>query len=380
MNSPSIALTPEARDDVRRQVRAVLERTPAFGAMSAERRRNLASDLVQVLAYLADPAAGDRALRGVAAEVQGEPSPMVTQALQRMAPVARAQADDGPPIPQQPTKQSVTGAAIDKGTQAFKDLVGAVDFPAFVSGLIEGVFTSIVDSSIRQMEAYGELLANVTKSIQDFANDNITDGAARDYLMGQFPRALTLNRQGKGARLQANPSLDDENAPDLGAFVGLPGASVEDAESEAKLVQAAKLKMARARQQQLATMVVLGINRIVVTDGRINAKVVFDVKMSESADFQASAQYHDAKTHVDTEHTSSRSFWGTSRRSTSNVNTRVTTLDSNTKQEAHESIEAKAKLTGEVTVNFKSETFPLEKLASPDQLLSVASLSEQPKQ
>ncbi|MFH1465892.1 MAG: hypothetical protein ABIO70_16005 [Pseudomonadota bacterium] len=380
MRTTTNALTPEERDDVRRQVRAVLERTSAFGALSAERRRNLASDLVQVLAFLTDPAAGDRDLRDVAAEVQGEPSPMVSQALQRMTPVARAQADDSPPIPQQPTKGSVTGAAIDKGTEAFESLVGAVDFPAFVSGLIEGVFTSIVDSSIRQMEAYGELLANVTKSIQDFANDNITDGAARDYLMDQFPRNFTLNRRGNRAVLQQSPGLDEENAPDVGAFVGLPGANVDDEQAEAKLVQAAKLKMARARQQQLATMVVLGINRIVVTDGHINAKVVFDVKMSETADFKASAQYHDAKTHVDTEHKTKRSFWGTSRTSSSNVNTRVTTLDSNTSQQAHESIEAKAKLTGEVSVNFKSETFPLEKLASPDQLLSVSSLSGQPQQ
>ena len=39
--------------------------------------------------------------------------------------------------------------------------------------------------------------------------------------------------------------------------------------------------MARSRQQMLASMVMLGINRIVVTDGLINAKVVFDMRATD---------------------------------------------------------------------------------------------------
>ncbi len=43
--------------------------------------------------------------------------------------------------------------------------VESVDFPAFVAQLIEGVFDSIVDSSIQQMEAYEDLLKDVAGSI-----------------------------------------------------------------------------------------------------------------------------------------------------------------------------------------------------------------------
>ena len=46
---------------------------------------------------------------------------------------------------------------------------------------------------------------------------------------------------------------------------------------------AARLQMARSRQQLLSSMVILGINRIVVTDGAINAKVVFDFRASDEA-------------------------------------------------------------------------------------------------
>jgi hypothetical protein len=51
-------------------------------------------------------------------------------------------------------------------------LVDDVDFPAFVADLVKGVFGAIVDSSIRQMEAYGDLLKDVAKSIDEFAKDD----------------------------------------------------------------------------------------------------------------------------------------------------------------------------------------------------------------
>jgi hypothetical protein len=51
-------------------------------------------------------------------------------------------------------------------------LVDDVDFPAFVADLVKGVFGAIVDSSIRQIEAYGDLLKDVAKSIDEFAKDD----------------------------------------------------------------------------------------------------------------------------------------------------------------------------------------------------------------
>ncbi len=40
-----------------------------------------------------------------------------------------------------------------------------MDFPSFVSGLLNGVFGAIVDTSILQMDAYAELVAHASKSI-----------------------------------------------------------------------------------------------------------------------------------------------------------------------------------------------------------------------
>jgi hypothetical protein len=61
-------------------------------------------------------------------------------------------------------------------------LATAVDFPAFVAGLIDGVFQAIVKASIEQMDAYGDLLEGVARSVDQFARDNVSAGRARDWL------------------------------------------------------------------------------------------------------------------------------------------------------------------------------------------------------
>jgi hypothetical protein len=43
------------------------------------------------------------------------------------------------------------------------DLQGEVDFPAFVGGLVNGVFDAAVDASVKQMDAYGQLVGSVEK-------------------------------------------------------------------------------------------------------------------------------------------------------------------------------------------------------------------------
>jgi hypothetical protein len=62
------------------------------------------------------------------------------------------------------------------------DLAAAVDFPAFVAGLIDGVFQAIVRASIQQMDAYGDLLAGVARSADQFRKDNVSADRARDWL------------------------------------------------------------------------------------------------------------------------------------------------------------------------------------------------------
>jgi len=57
----------------------------------------------------------------------------------------------------------------DTNNDAGADDLEAIDFPAFVSDLIRGVFNALVDSSIKQMEAYADLLKNVAIAADKFA-------------------------------------------------------------------------------------------------------------------------------------------------------------------------------------------------------------------
>ena len=75
-------------------------------------------------------------------------------------------------------------------------------------------------------------------------------------------------------------------------------------------VQAARLQIAKGRQQLLASMVMLGINRIVVTDGLIHAKVIFDMRASDTAARTAKASMYDRQKQASMSRTSvSYSGW-----------------------------------------------------------------------
>jgi hypothetical protein len=70
--------------------------------------------------------------------------------------------------------------SLRQGTDGMASLVDAVDFPAFVADLIRGTFDAIVDASIQHMEAYGELLKEVSETVDEFLQD-LEDDCLRHY-------------------------------------------------------------------------------------------------------------------------------------------------------------------------------------------------------
>jgi hypothetical protein len=141
MPRTELAARPETTSEIvaRPFVRELLERSPAFQALAAEKRHALASNMVTVAAHLADPA--------------------------------------------------------DLADQA-NGLLQAVDFPSFVAGLINGTFQAIVDASMKQMEAYAELLKTVADSVDAFAKNSVSGDQARDHLAQAFPDVLPHTTDG----------------------------------------------------------------------------------------------------------------------------------------------------------------------------------------
>lgn len=345
-------LAPDRQRVVRDRVRALLERSEAYTRLDPSARRDLAHGLVNVVAYLADPSAGTDA--PVAAGLAKTGADKLQDRLAKKQDIVQ---------------KEFKAAAGREAADVYKDMVGAMDFPQFVASLVDGVFDSIVQASIQQMEAYGELLAQVAKTVDEFARDNFTLNQGRDWLVGRFPSSLRIEVEDGNPRLAPTPSGEDDELAEVRKGLGNDDpVDLSDEASEAELARRGQLEMARIRQKQLATMVLMGIHRIVVTDGLINAKIMIDVKATDRATRKATASMHDEK---QTDHTSqSGGGWFSSGSDTTRDRMR-TTVSSAVDDSSEAKADVKAKLAGEVRVNFKSETFPLERLASQTQLESV---------
>jgi hypothetical protein len=377
--APAAEALPTWLDDatlaaVRPQVRALLERSAAFRALPREQQIEMARTMVRVASYMSNP-------QGLARQEFERPL-----LVKDSAPV-RSLADGVDQAKGKASEKVGTSAGADfqagalrQGTQAFKELVGSVDFPAFVGGLIQNVFQAIVNASIQQMKAYAEMLKSVAQTVEQFAQDNITLNNARDWLTERFPGQLTIDESGAGGeggspRLALNAEDEQSALSAINTTVQplQPVTDLSDPEQETRLVTAARLQMARSRQQLLASMVLLGINRIVVTDGAINAKVVFDLKASDQAKREARASLYDGQSSMNQNVSAGGVNFGWGAAGTANVNEQrhVTTVSSSVDESSESKAEVKAKLSGEVRVNFKSDYLPMEKMATPGMIASI---------
>jgi hypothetical protein len=368
---------------VRPQVRQLLTDIPAFHQLPPEEQRTLAANMVKVMSYISNP-------NGVVDDLSPE-----GKAVQPAAPLPLAAAQNKAV---EATKQNLSASpgmvgkdfragAVREGVNQFGAMVKKVDFPKFVGGLIKNVFQSIVESSIEQMQAYGELIANVSKTVDSFMQDNISTGAGRDWLAEKYPDALGVEANNSAmsfaegapapaptATLVARGDNAETRLNEISRELNLapPVTDISDADAELRLVTAARLQMAKSRQQLLASMVMLGINRIVVTDGSIVAKVVFDMRADDKARRDYSASMHDEESQR-TKKTLSASYGGwfspvKVKAGYEDEQSHMATVGSSLDETSESKAEVKAKLSGEVRVNFKSDFLPMEKMATPEMM------------
>jgi hypothetical protein len=364
---------------VRPQVRQMLQSSPGFRALPPEQQQEIARNMVRIASYMSNP-------DGLA-KTELTPGCGVLAKDPVAEPTAPARALAGAGVDQAKGKASekigtfagsdFKAGSVEQGADNFKKYIGSVDFPAFVGGLVQNVFQAIVNASIQQMNAYGELLKSVAQTVDQFAQDNISLNNARDWLVDKFPGDLGVDSSD-----EAGPRLSVTNEDGIEAAlarmnqemqIAQPITDLSDPEQETRLVQAARMQMARSRQQLLSSMVILGINRIVVTDGAINAKVVFDFRASDTAQRSAGASLYDRDSSYNKNTTVAGAHfgWGGAASSNTNVQSHMTTVSSSVNEESESKQEMKAKLTGEVRVNFKSDYFPMEKLASPGMIAAI---------
>jgi hypothetical protein len=372
----------------------------SFTRLPAATQQQIARDMALIGDYLAAP--------------EGVPA----NRLQPPAGVARAL--DDPPTDPSASTYSRDAQQVNKiGQEKFKAqsaregaevaglLLQKVNFPTFCANLIKGVFNAIVQASIEQMEAYGRLVSSVAQSLSQFRDTNVSDNQGRDHVVEQFPDMFEIGTTDGDAgdvrpRLKLRDGVDEDAAlqrlnEQLPVEGGHHSVDMEDEETEQKVTLAARNQLAASRQQLLATMVMMGINRIVVTDGKIQAKILYDFQARDSRKLQRSAAAFDY----------ARDKSGNVQRTTSGEGTSEVNQEGGEETSSHSkdddehdrrdgsyyakgtykyaeqpimtamstasdmnenALQTKASLAGVVDINFKSDYFPLEKMADSFQI------------
>jgi hypothetical protein len=333
------ALRPTAAttDLVKTQVHALLMSSSAYHALPPDEQRKLGENLVKVAAYCAELIRDDWC--------------QSVQRLDQQPVVRRTEVAEGPMVARaQAAGDDFKPAAASQIARVTKETLRAIAFPTFVADLIKGTFNAITQSSIQQMEAYQKLLDNVGKSVDQFQDDNITDIQAAGWLQQAYPDHIIT----EGGKAMPHPSADERPLPNfkrdlnLGSDVSLDESSIEE-----KLVPAARRKLAQTRLQLLSTMVLMGMNRIVVTGGKIRATMGFHIDTRDRA-------HAEEATDLDARVAASGSFgfgpWSAS------LSTSVTYVSS-TRKDSDSELNVESDLTGEVEIHFKTEHFPINRMA-----------------
>lgn len=317
--------------------------SPGFWELSAAERANLRRDLAQIQAALADDSY-DTAM-DTPASLQRDIA--TRNLLLRQGQTAKKE-ETAPPAPRGKPSKQMTSVIGERSAEA----LDAVDFPGFVAGLVTGTFQAIVDATAQQVREYANLVSSIARSVDDFSKDSVTAFQVREWLADKHSEDLRIELpqpgSGKSPRLLPRPNREGKSPTWLKDY-DLQDESLSEEVTNRKLVLKGRNRLGEERLQALASMVLMGINRVVVNEGQINARLQFhaaarDSKQAEIANLSQGRAIGIAGRQVSMK---------------SAAKTQVSTLKANTQADAS----IKANLMGEVRLKFSTETFSLERFA-----------------
>ncbi|WP_266170725.1 hypothetical protein [Dyella subtropica] len=343
------------RPEVRHNVRDLLSAQQGFSTLDPATRRDLASGLVRI---------GSIALNNE--EAASRPRPTLAFA--------------------QNAGTEYSGTAIDRMAGTTQAVLNAVSFPRFVTELITGVFKAMNDSNQQQLTAFVGLIRNVAQTTEGFADSNVGIAGARQWLAEHFPTAYQVSggddasddaeelaglppeeRQQRQQELQAErdaatrlelrPSATPPTEAALRTALGMgPNDAVSPSNPEG-MVPLAQQVLARNRQQLLATMVQMGLQRIVIESGRLNAAMNFHIDASSVAANDRGSQF-DTRTSMDVSGGAKFGPWGMEARVQSTIG-----YVSTDRTQTTESTHADLNLSSGVELVFRTDYVPLSRLA-----------------
>ncbi|HRW14343.1 MAG: hypothetical protein KDJ78_03435 [Rhodobacteraceae bacterium] len=367
---------PETVSLVQSQIDALLSQTPSFYGLSEGDRDAMRRRLTHIGAYAAElvrdswaqskrlgqtPLVRKETVYRPAQEPSGGTPPAARSQSQRPA-LARAQA----------AQANLQTAATGRVAEITQSTLRAIAFPTFVADLINGTFDAIIGATIKQMQAFMTLVEQVSKTVDEFMKDNITDNQARDWLVQSYPglmRVETGDGEPRVETTEAGDSADSAALEGMQGMLGLPDPvrSLDEETINERLVPAARRKLAESRLQMLSSMVMLGLQRIVIRYGRLRATMGFHIDASDRAHAEEASSF-------DFSHSNTVSgFYYVAFSARTSV-----AYVSSQKSDSDSAINVQADLTGEVDLTFETDYLPLNRLARAESIERIRSNTPNP--
>jgi hypothetical protein len=278
-----------------------------------------------------------------------------------------------------------SGTAVDRVAGTTRNLMNSVSFPRFVNELITGVFKAMNDSNQQQLTAFVDLIRNVAQSTEGFADANVGVSGARDWLVEHFPgsyqidggdevdlaselegldpaaarerRAELQAEKDASTRLIMRPGGQPPTEAALRTALGAPqGTPLNPSDPEAMLPLARQV-LAANRQQLLATMIQMGLQRIVIESGRVHAAMKLHVDARSSAENDRGSQF-DMRNTSEVGVGAKVGPWGAEAKIQNTIG-----YVSTDRTQTTEGINASVDLDSGVELVFKTDYVPLNRLA-----------------
>lgn len=227
-------------------------------------------------------------------------------------------------------------------TAAFNELVDSVDFPKFVSDLLKAVFDANLTVMKQQTDSYIKLMKEATKSTADFIKQIKDD------------ESFVALAESKGD--QYNIDMEDQSDGTSKMVLTNPKGEKLDPEDTAvkKAIMETKIAMAKEHRAALREVLLMGVTRLVVDKGEIEAGVEFSV----TAKRESKAHHDDKNTNINNVKANFGGLgWGASVSNT-NINVQVNSSDKKATSDMS------AKLKGSVKIVFKTDYFKLDNFAT----------------
>lgn len=344
---------PHAAAQVLGEAAAALEEAPSFAALPGVERNALRQKIARVRgALMATP------------QALAQEDPFETNLF--ATPMLGPQTGYSPPAPQPATDVAPPATDTPKSLlRTVSDLPAAagamaeeLDFASFVASLVHGTFDAIVDSSIRQMEAFASLVSSLAQTVEDFSSNNVSTNQVRDWLIDKYPSDLQLvlpASVGEQPRVLPRDADGDWGASPVWLDdYNLAGETLSEELIETQLIPQARLRLGEDRMRTLASMALLGMHKVKVERGEISARIRIRAKATDQA------LVHYAQTQDPAQQ---QSGWSARPGFSAPAAQAMISTAVNAQSDAA----IAAELQGEVKIVFGSETVPLDSFVSDAQ-------------